>query len=238
MDRRKIDRMDARLNALGASLFFDDVTVARAEAAGIDDVFALYAGRAGVLGDVSAGQAASALAFFDPEVVADVWAGMSRFGSPSWVAGVFAGAMADAAGERWDPVPARTVVELGLRVAEAVTPAGLALFTGWREVARSRGDASSVVHALRELRGDVHIQCVSVAGLHPLEAEMVTRGAPAAELHGWKPPYPDTAGLVDRVASAEDATSARMSQIYGSALSPVELDDLAAAVDALAATGA
>ena len=221
MDRQGIDRMDARLNALGASLFFDEVTVAHAEAAGIDDVFALYAGRAGVLGDVSAGQAASALGFFDPDVVNDVWEGLTRFGSPSWVAEVFAGAMADAAGQRWNAASARAVVALGMQVVESVTPAG----------------ASSVVHALRELRGDLHIQCVSAAGLHPLEAEMVTRGVPAAQLHGWKPPYPDPSRFVDRVAAAEAATSERMAHIYGAALSEVELDDLAAAVDTLAATG-
>jgi hypothetical protein len=237
MDRQGIDRMDARLNALGASLFFDEVTVAHAEAAGIDDVFALYAGRAGVLGDVSAGQAASALGFFDPDVVNDVWEGLTRFGSPSWVAEVFAGAMADAAEQRWNAASASAVVALGMQVVESVTPAGLALFTGWREVARIRADASSVVHALRELRGDLHIQCVSAAGLHPLEAEMVTRGAPAAQLHGWKPPYPDPSRFVDRVAAAEAATSERMAHIYGAALSEVELDDLAAAVDTLAATG-
>ena len=230
--------MDAGLNALGASLFFDEVTVAHAAAAGIDDVFALYAGRAGVLGDVRAGQAASALAFFDPDVVADVWDGLARFGSPSWVADVFARAMADAAAQHWDPEPARVVTDLGMRVAESVTPIGLALFTGWRDVARSHGDASSVVHTLRELRGDLHIQCVSVAGLHPLEAEMVTRGEPAAQLHGWKPPYPDPAGFGERVAAAEAATSERMAQIYGAALSDGELADLAAAVEALRAPGA
>lgn len=237
MDRTEIDRMDARINARGAALFFDEITVAHAAAAGIDDVFALYAGRAGVLGDVRAGQAASALAFFDPQVVADVWDGLARFGSPAWVAGVFAAAMDEAARQRWNPDAARTVVELGMRVAESVTPAGLALFTGWRDVARQRAEASSVVHALRELRGDVHIQCVSVAGLHPLEAEMVTRGAPAAELHGWKPPYPDPGPFVDRVAVAEAATSERMAQLYAAALHDRELEELAAAVAALVRDG-
>jgi len=233
MNRETIDRLDARVNALGASLFFDEVTVATAAAAGIDDVFALYASRAGVLGDVDAGQAASALAFFDPKVVADVWSGLDRFGTPSQVAEIFAGAMSSAATQRWDPEAASVVVALGLKVAESVTPTGHALFTGWRRVARARGDVSSVVQALRELRGDVHIQCISVHGLHPLEAEMVTRGASAAQMHGWAPPYPEPEPLIDAVAAAESATSHRMAQIYAAALTAAEFDDLVAAVDAL-----
>ena len=233
MDRGKIDRLDARVNALGASLFFDEVTVASAAAVGVDDVFALYASRAGVLGDVDADQAASALAFFDPSVVADVWNGLDRFGTPSQVAGIFGAAMSAAASQRWDPEASRVVVRLGMRVADSVTPTGLALFTGWRRVARTRGDASSVVHALRELRGDVHIQCISVQGLHPLEAEMVTRGAPAAQMHGWTPPFPDPAPFIDPVAVAERATSHRMAQVYAAALTDGEFNELADAVDAL-----
>ncbi len=233
MDRETIDRLDVRVNALGASLFFDEVTVASAATAGIDDVFALYASRAGVLGDVDAGQAASALAFFDPTVVADVWRGLDRFGTPSQIAEIFAAAMSSAATQRWDPDASRSVAALGMRVADSVTPTGLALFTGWRRVARARGDASSVVHALRELRGDIHIQCISVHGIYPLEAEMVTRGAPAAQLHGWTPPYPDPDPLIDAVAAAESATSLRMAQIYATALTVSEFDDLVTAVEAL-----
>lgn len=233
MDRGDIDLLDARINALGASLFFDPVTTAHAAAEGIDDVFALYAGRAGVLGDVASDQAASALGFFDPGVVADVWRGLERFGGPARVAAVFAAAMAETARPRWDAEAADTVVVLGTKVVESVTPIGLALFSGWRRVARERRDASSVVQALRELRGDVHVQCVSVAGLHPLEAEMVTRGAPAALLHGWKAPYPDPAPFVARVAAAEMATSQRMAQIYAAALAGAERTDLAAAIRVL-----
>lgn len=229
--------MDAQINRLGASLFFDETTTAHAAGLGVDDVFALYAGRAGVLGDVSAAQAASALAFFDPSVVDDVWAGLARFGSPSWMGDVFAASMAETA-RRWDPRAAATVVELGIAVVDGVTPVGMALFSGWREIARTRRDASSVVHALRELRGDVHIQCVSVAGLHPLEAEMVTRGAPAAQLHGWKPPYPDPAPFVERVAAAEVATSERMLRFYEATLGESGLSELAAAVTGLEAAEA
>lgn len=230
MDTAAVDRLDARINALGASLFFHELTVSGAAEAGVDNLFVMYAGRAGVLGDVSSGQVASALAFFNPSVVTDVWEGVRSHGSPQHMADVFAASMSAAAQRLWDPATAAKVVEIGTVVIESVTPIGLALFTGWREVARARGDASSVVHALRELRGDIHVQCISVQGLYPLEAEMVTRGDSAAQLHGWKPPYPDPAPFVDRVAAAEAATGERMAAVYSASLSAEQFQDLDDAV--------
>jgi len=72
-----------------------------------------------------------------------------------------------------------------------------------------------VVMALRELRGDSHIQCLAAEGLLPLEAEIVTRGVAGAELHGWPTPFPDPDVYRERVAVAERATSVRMQRAYG-----------------------
>jgi hypothetical protein len=52
MDMTQIDRMDARLNRAGSSLFFHPLTTEHAASRGIDNVFVLYGGRAGVMGDV------------------------------------------------------------------------------------------------------------------------------------------------------------------------------------------
>lgn len=229
MDRQLTDEMDARINALGASLFFHPHTVEFAAAQGVDNVFVLYAGRAGVLGDVGAEQAVSALGFFAPDVVADVWRGAAAFGGPARMGALFGDAMAAAATQLWAPEAAAEVVALGGDVVREVEPFGMALYEGWRQRGLA-GGASDVVHALRELRGDVHIQSVAAAGLHPLEAEMVTRGAAAAQLHGWKPPYPEPDAFVERVAAAERATSERMFDLYQRVLGAERIVQLAAAV--------
>ena len=92
--------MDARINQLGASLYFDANTIAHAGEAGYSDFFVLYAGgRAGVMGDVTAEQVCSAFAFFDPGLVAKVWPKVVAAGRPSEIATVFAAAMAHAAWE-------------------------------------------------------------------------------------------------------------------------------------------
>lgn len=228
-----LDRTDRRLNALGGGLFFDEVTLAIAAEEGIDDVVVLYAaGRAGVMGDVTASQVRVTFGFFDPESVAEVWATVTADHRPSEVAPVFARAMAAAARARWDADAAAVVARVGWAVADAAEPLACPLFAGWRDQARPddpAGSAALAVTTLRELRGDIHVQSVAAAGLHPLEAEMVSRGVPGAQLHGWKEPYPDPAAFTERVAAADAETSRRMQAHYGR----ISADELTSFVDAV-----
>jgi hypothetical protein len=233
MDMNHTDRLDARINRLGASLFFHPTTTGHAASVGIDNLFVMYAGRAGVMGDITADQIVSAFCFFDSQVVSDVWAGTHAHGGPARVGSVSAAAMALAASQLWDESAAATVVDIGLRVIDNVVPMGMALFAGWRRIALETSEVSRVVHALRELRGDIHIQSIAAQGLSPLEAEMATRGEAGAQLHGYKPPYPDPAPFAERVAAASLSTSRRMRAIYASALNDAQLQTLDAAVAAL-----
>ena len=189
MDKTQIDEMDTRINQLGASLYFDPSTIAHAADAGITDFFVLYAGgRAGVMGDVTAEQVSSAFGFFDPGLVAKVWPTVLATARPSDIVAVFAAAMAHAAELNWDAEASQTVVRLGALVADSVTALGMPLFAGWRAVPRPttpQGAAAMVVHTLRELRGDVHVQSVAASGMQPIEAEVATRrGSAGLEMHG------------------------------------------------------
>jgi hypothetical protein len=232
------DLVDRRINQLGASLFFDPVAVAHAANAGVDNVFALYAGgRAGVMGNVTATQVAVALGFFPLELVRTVWADVETIAAPTHLADVFAAAMVAAAIQTWDARAAAVVVELGSEVAASVPLLGLPLFAGWRERSRPSdpvGAAVHVVHTLRELRGDIHVQSVAAEQLDPLEAEIVTRGEEGATLHGWPQPWPDPAPLVERVAAAEAATAVRMRQTYADSLGAERFATFADAIDRLA----
>jgi hypothetical protein len=232
------DHVDRRINQLGASLFFDPLTVAHASDAGVDDVFSLYAGgRAGVMGNVTATQVAVTLGFFPATLVRTVWADVEAIATPARLAGLYADAMIAAAIDTWDRSAAAVVVELGSEVAASVPLLGLPLFAGWRERNRPSepvGAAVHVVHTLRELRGDIHVQSVAAEQLDPLEAEIVTRGEEGATLHGWPQPWPDPAAFVDRVAAAESATGARMRRIYADSLGNEGFATFAAAIDGLA----
>lgn len=242
MDRTRIDEMDARINRLGAALLFDQNTLAHAADAGITDFFVLYAGgRAGVMGDVTAEQVSSAFGFFDPGLVAKVWPTVLATARPSTIATVFAAAMAYAAECNWDAEVSRTISRLGTAVADSVTALGMPLFAGWRTMARPdtpQGAAAMVVHTLRELRGDVHIQSVAASGMLPIEAEVATRrGTAGLEMHGWRGDVPDHEPLLERFAAVEEQTSQRMQRIYAAALADTELQELDAAVSAVGTTG-
>jgi hypothetical protein len=226
--------MDGRINQRGADLFFDEVAIKHGAERGVDNFLVLYgAGRAGVMGDVTAEQVVSAFGFFEPGLVHKMWSSMAPEVRPSAVAEIFADALAAAARERWDEAAAADVAVLGRKVADSVVALGMPLFAGWRSMAVPGdpvGAATLTVMTLRELRGDIHIQSVAASGVSPLEADYFTRGEQGVQLHGWKTPYPDVAHHADAMAAAQAATSARMARIYAGALDAAELDTLDEAV--------
>lgn len=233
------DAVDAQINRLGAALLFDPVTLASAAEEGVADPVVLYAGgRAGAVGDLSAAAVEAVLAFFAPSAVAEVWPMVLAHGRPSEIAATYARAMADAARAHWSAAAAEVVAEVGGHLVAAAPAVGLPLFAGWRAQARPAdplGAAAHAVVALRELRFDHHVHAVAGAGLHPLEAEIVGRGEPGAQLHGWSPPYPDPGPLRARVAAAEAETSRRMAAVHA-LIAPDEQQRLAAAIAALQPT--
>jgi hypothetical protein len=179
------------------------------------------------MGDVTAAQACSAFAFFDPGLVDKMWSSMGPDLKPSAVAKVFAAALAAGARERWDEGAAADVARIGRKVADRVTAIGMPLFAGWREMAMPDdpiGAATMTVMTLRELRGDIHVQSIAASGVGPLEADFFTRGEQGVQLHGWKPPYPDVAQHAEAMAAAHASTSQRMGRIYEATLDPAELD--------------
>jgi hypothetical protein len=234
VDLQRIDTMDGRINQRGADLFFDELAIKYGADHGVDNFLVLYgAGRAGVMGDVTAAQVVSAFGFFEPGLVHKMWSSMEPDVRPSAVAEVFAAALAAAARERWDEAPAAVVATVGRKVADRVTALGMPLFAGWRDVAVPGdpiGAAAVTVMTLRELRGDIHIQSIAASGVEPLEADFFTRGEQGVQLHGWKPPYPDVAHHAEAMAAAQASTSARMGRIYDAALDGSELDALDEAV--------
>lgn len=234
LDLDRIDRMDGRINQRGADLFFDERALEYGKAHGCPNLLVLYAaGRAGVMGDVTAAQAVSAFGFFSPPMVQQAWAALEPGQRPSQVAEVFAAGLAIAARERWDAEPAAVVAAIGRKVADSVTSFGLPLFTGWRDVPvpdDAIGAATMTVMTLRELRGDIHIQSIGASGLSPLEADLATRGEEFMPMHGWAPPYPDVSGHAEALAAAQSSTSRRMAAIYAAALDDAELDALDEAV--------
>jgi hypothetical protein len=157
---------------------------------------------------------------------------------------VFSEAVSDAARARWDQSALRVIGATAREVIASVDGVSPGLFTAWRAIAldatpsamdrgidRVADTEVASLFALRELRGDIHIESVRTIGLTPLEAEIATRGPVVAELHGWPAPFPDAAPHEQRSREAGRRTSERMVEIYDGAIDDAAFSSF---VDALA----
>jgi hypothetical protein len=241
MQRSDIDRLDARVNHFGASLFFDPVTIEEAAKRGVTDVVALVlGGRSGAIGDIGVSRLFDAFPFISPTMLEACWPGVEQAGGPVAMRHVFSGAFAAAASVRWDPVALQTIGATARDLIAPVDGVAPGLFAGWQSIALlvepggvEREIASLL--ALRELRGDIHIDSVRSVGLSPFEAEIATRGPLVAELHGWPHPDTDPEAFEQRSLEAGRRTSQRMAEIYDATLDDATLESLADALDNLVA---
>lgn len=234
------------ISALGTSWMLHPEQFEASTTAGYGHPFAGYfAGRGGVLGEVSADVVDAAFGLFAPEVVAQMW----DLGRPVHGARGGAELYLDQAAQWARPRLAgvdglERFVELGERVIAAAPTLGLPLFAGAKSlprVADPAGCAFQVAILLRELRGSIHVIATAAAGLTPAEAHLLNgKDAAYLEMFGWPEPHPSVDHLKGVRDDVEEATNARCAQILASALSADEADELAriaAAMSAAVAAG-
>ena len=241
MENSIIDKLDARVNKLGASLFLDPATLAFASGRGVTDLVALiFGGRAGALGNVDLQRMIEVYPFISPTMLEACWPWVEQAGGSVAVHSVLSEAQCETARAGWHEEPLQVIGATARDLVTSVDSVAPGLFTGWRSIALDT-DASGTtreiasIFALRELRGDIHIHSVREVGLTPFEAEITTRGPVVAELHGWPQPYPDVQPLEQRSRAAGERTSERMAEIYRSTLDQAAFDSFADALTNLVA---
>jgi hypothetical protein len=207
-------------------------TFAGSAARGYANPMAGYvAGRGGVLGDAGGATVAAVFAVFEPGMVDALWA-----------EGVTVRGAAGAAEVYWDQMaefgrkylagaenPAR-LAELGKRVIDATPTPALPMFAGWRAMPLADdapARALQVMHVLRELRGDVHFNALSLSGVSPVEAHMIGHDENYTRMFGWPEPFADGADKAESYAQVEEATNRRMTELLSAALEPGEIEELA-----------
>lgn len=214
-------------------------TLAESIAAGYANPIAGYvAGRGGVLGDASGGTVSSIFAVFEPNLLCALWEeGIAVRGAAGaaelyWeqTAGFGRKYLASAAGlDRF--------TELGEKIIAAAPDAGLPLYAGWRTMPPAEdapARALQVMFALRELRGNVHFNALTISGVSPIEAHMLNKGPEYTKMFGWSEPFPDGADKKDRYAAVEETTNRRMGEIFAAAFDRDEAAEFARlSVDAL-----
>ncbi len=207
-------------------------TFAESVAAGYENPFAGYvAGRGGVLGEATGVTVSSVFVVFEPNFVHAMWKegvavrGAARAAELYWdqVAGFSRRYLADAEG-------LDRIAELGEKIIAATPDEGLPLYAGWRTMPLADdapARALQVMFILRELRGGVHFNLLTVSGIAPVEAHMLNKGHQYTTMFGWPEPFADGADKKDRFADVELATNRRMAEIFTAALDRDEADELA-----------
>lgn len=178
------------------------------------------AGRAGVLGDVSADVVHATLGFLHPDLVRSGWdAGRQVAPLPETVTRYVEVCRTWGRRRYAGLAEADRLADLLQRVVEAADPAGWPLFAAWRTQPLpddGPGRVVQLLHVLREHRGGAHLAAVRQAGLAPLEAIVSGGGGAAnATFFGWPEPLPEvTDELRRRLAGAEAATDAQVAPAY------------------------
>lgn len=207
-------------------------TLAGSVAAGYQNPLAGYvAGRGGVLGEATGATVASIFMVFEPNAVRALWdegvavRGAAGASEVYWEQVAAFGRKYLAAAEG----PAR-IAELAEKVMAATYEGRLPMFAGWRAMPLADdapARALQVMFVLRELRGDVHFNALSVADISPVEAHMMHHDVNYVRMFGWPEPFADGAGKEQRYAEVDEATNHRMAEILDAALTHDEAEELA-----------
>ena len=221
---------------IGTSAYLSPDIAGWAAEWGWPNPFAFYfAGRGGMLGDVSADVVTSAFGWFEPNAVRAMYS--------EGVAGATnaAARMAEAHG-RWgekyygDVEGLEEIVAVTEKLVNGLEGSAIPLFVGWRDAPRSDsspGRAAQLMQILREWRGGIHLVATTAVGLSPLEAILTNEGPGQAKFFGWPEPFPDFGPLLERHQEAEDITDRLCASALADALDEARFSDFQAGVAAL-----
>lgn len=219
------------INAAGTAFMFDARSMAAGEPLGLDGMSTYVLGRGGVLGDVDADVVSASFAVFNPDVVRMLWDGARSIASPADAAAAYNEACAQYGRDELSGIDRLDgYVAAAEAVVDAASIVGLPLFAGWRAMPRADdvpGRAMQLTHVLREHRGNAHVCGIAAAGLSGAEAHFASKGESQMAMMGWQEPWPDGAGLGDRLMEAE-ATTDRIVEAAFAVLDDDAADTMAA----------
>ena len=173
--------------------------------------FAFYfAGRGGMLGEVSAEVVTSAFGWFEPNAVEAMFTeGAARAGAPA------AAARMAEAHDLWgqkhfaEVEGVDEIVDVTEELVDGLEGSGIPIFVGWRDAERAEsaaGRAAQLMQILREWRGGLHLVSTTAVGLGPLEAILTNEGPGQAKFFGWPEPFPDCEAIKSKHDEAEAMT--------------------------------
>lgn len=210
-------RLEQPISRLGGGFMSDPSLLDLGFSLGYESNDFYYAGRAGVLGEVSASVATAALVFFAPGTVQRAWERSTNVQTRSEAALAYTGCAAAWAERTYDDaIDWERLGDDADAVVRDAPVAGAPIFAGWLSMPEGGSAKSRAQHrlnALREYRMAVHGAAVIAAEIS--SADAVRHAAPQhVELFGW-PPEPDAAR--DEVARRWRTAEATTNRLLGHA---------------------
>lgn len=224
----------SKIQQIGAMHYFDPAAKAAAEELGLDGLRFYFVGRAGVLGDSPAEVAQSSFGYFEPGLLAKMWNTGKERANFAATAQAQLGVAHQIGADRLGGVEGLADAAVAMRqMAEAVDPAGLPLFAGFRGMETPEDPTQAFMHQAivhRELRGSVHLACCAALGLPSRAAHQLKRPNDQ-EAFGYKDTLELNEGDEGIYAQLEPMTEAAMVR-HASAISVEQRSQVAAVVDA------
>jgi hypothetical protein len=228
------------IHDIGTKIYLSPDVFGWAAEWGWTNPFAFYfAGRGGMLGDVSPEVVVSAMGWFEPGVAAAMFAE----GITEHCASEAAARMAEAH-SKWGELHYVGIEGLEEKVAVCEELVGglegsaIPIFAGFREAAPGAspaGRAAQLMQILREWRGGLHLVGTTAVGLSPLEAILTNEGPGQAKFLGWQEPFPNVEILKTKHDEAEKITDRLCTAGLVGALGAERFGEFEAAVSAFRA---
>lgn len=223
------------IHDIGTAIYLSGDVLGWAGEWGWSNPFAFYfAGRGGMLGEVTPDVVTAAMGWFCPDAVS------AMFTEGAAVAGARGAAerMAEAH-EKWgdkyyagiDGLDEKTAV--CEETVSGLEGSAIPLFVGWRQARKSgttAGRAAQLMQMLREWRGGLHLVATTAVGLSPLEAILTNEGEGQAKFFGWSEPFADVSAIKAKHDEAEAMTDRLCAASLARALPADKLPAFEAAV--------
>jgi hypothetical protein len=226
------------IHDIGTAIYLSPDVFGWAAEWGWPNAFAFYfAGRGGMMGDVGPNVVTAAVGWFEPAMVAKLFAEGAAVSSASTAAQRMAEAHAQWGRKHLaDVKDLRGIAAVTETLVDGLEESGLPLFAGWRAAPRADDDAGRVaqlMQILREWRGGLHLVATTAVGLSPLEAILTNEGVGQAKFVGWTEPFPDCASIRHKHDEAEAMTDQLSVASFSRALGRDRFEEFEAGVAAV-----
>jgi hypothetical protein len=176
------------IGTLGALHYFDPDTLAVGKEHNLDGFRFYFLGRGGVLGDVEPAVVGSAFGYWNPALIEKMWSSAKERMAPRDAARLYLSCAHALGRKRFGDIDGLDAFcAAAEQVNDAIDPAALALYAGYRAEPLPDDVAARALHlcvVLREARGSAHLVGVVATGLRPRIAHAIKRPTEGKQF-GW-----------------------------------------------------